>query len=139
LLAQEVLSSWQDGRVKLYVTCKALNARSACKDVFRDGQYVPLKVAGRKQGHVVSFARRNDGTWVLVAVPRLLTRLVVPGTPPLGKQVWGDDRLLLPDEAPESWRNVFTGESLKVFTVGERGLPLSDMLSIFPVALLVND
>jgi len=139
LLAQEVLSSWQDGRVKLYVTCKALNARSACKDVFRDGQYVPLKVAGRKQGHVVSFARRRGRTWVLVAVPRLLTRLVVLGTPPLGKQVWGDDRLLLPDEAPESWRNVFTGESLKVFTVGERGLPLSDMLSIFPVALLVND
>jgi (1->4)-alpha-D-glucan 1-alpha-D-glucosylmutase len=138
-LAQEVLSSWQDGQVKLYVTCKALNARSAGKDIFRDGQYVPLRVAGHKQGHVVSFARRRDRTWVLVAVPRLLTKLVVPGTLPLGKQVWGDDRLLLPEEAPESWRNVFTGESLKVSTAEKRGLPLSDMLSIFPVALLVSN
>jgi (1->4)-alpha-D-glucan 1-alpha-D-glucosylmutase len=138
-LAQEVLSSWQDGRVKLYVTFKALNTRSAYVDVFQDGQYLPLEVAGGKQERVVSFARRRGRTWVLVTVPRLLARLVVPGTPPLGKQVWGDDLLLLPDEAPESWRNVFTGESLKISTTKKRGLPLSDMLSIFPVALLVSN
>jgi (1->4)-alpha-D-glucan 1-alpha-D-glucosylmutase len=131
--------NWRDGRLKMYLTYKALNARILCKAVFQDGQYLPLKVAGSKEGHMVSFARHKDGIWVLVATPRLLTKLVVPGTFPLGKQVWGDDLLLLPNEAPESWRNVLTGESLKVSTAGKRGLPLSDVLSSFPVALLVND
>jgi (1->4)-alpha-D-glucan 1-alpha-D-glucosylmutase len=136
-LAQEVISSWQDGRVKLYVTVKALGARRAGRDVFQEGQYLPLKVAGGKQGHVVSFARRRDSTWFLVVAPRLPAKLVAPGTLPVGRRVWDDDRLLLPDGAPEGWSNLFTGESLKLSTSGEKGLPLCDVLSIFPVALLV--
>jgi (1->4)-alpha-D-glucan 1-alpha-D-glucosylmutase len=138
-LVADLRENWRDGRLKMYLTYKALNARILCKAVFRDGQYLPLKVAGSKEGHMVSFARHKDGIWVLVAAPRLLTRLVVPGTFPLGKQVWGDALLLLPDEAPENWRNVLTDESLKVSTAGKRGLFLADVLSSFPAALLVND
>jgi len=136
-LAQQVLSSWKDGRVKLYVTCKALNARSSHKDVFRDGQYIPLEVASHKENHVVSFTRRKDRTWVLVVVPRLLAKLVDAEKPPVGKLVWDDDLLLLPDEAPKYWHNVFTGENLRA-SVAKRRLPISDVLSIFPVALLVS-
>lgn len=138
-LVADLQENWRDGRLKMYLTCKALNARGSYKDVFRDGQYLPLKFTGCKEGHVVSFARHKEGIWVLVAAPRLLTSLVAPRTFLLGKQVWGDDRLLLPDEAPENWRNLLTGQRLKVSATGKRGLPLSNMLSIFPVALLAND
>jgi len=136
-LAQEVISSWQDGRVKLYVTVKALGARRAGRNVFQEGQYLPLKVAGDEQGHVVSFARCLGSTWFLVVAPRLLAKLVAPGTPPVGRRVWDDDRLLLPDGAPKGWSNLFTGDSLQLSTSGKRGLPLCNVLSIFPVALLV--
>jgi (1->4)-alpha-D-glucan 1-alpha-D-glucosylmutase len=136
-LAQEVISSWQDGWVKLYVTVKALGARRAGMNVFQEGQYLPLKVAGDKQGHVVSFARCLGSNWFLVVAPRLLAKLVAPGTPPVGRRVWDDDQLLLPDGAPKGWSNLFTGESLQLSTSGRRGLPLCDVLGIFPLALLV--
>ena len=73
----------------------------------------------------------------MVAVPRLLTKLVRAGTLPLGRRVWGDDLLLLPDGVPERWLNVFTGESLRMSGTG-KGLALSDIFCIFPVALLAG-
>jgi hypothetical protein len=70
-----------------------------------------------------------------VVIPRLLTRLVSVGTTPLGRSVWGDDRLPLPENVPERWLNVFTGEILGVSGAGKI-LPMSSVLSICPVALL---
>jgi (1->4)-alpha-D-glucan 1-alpha-D-glucosylmutase len=134
-LFPEMLNSWADGRLKLYVTCKALNARSSCRQVFLEGQYIPLQADGPRQENVAAFMRYSGGTWVLVVVPRLLTRLVGVGTMPVGREVWGDDRLLLPGSVPERWLNVFTGETLKISGAGGR-LPLSSVLSICPVALL---
>jgi maltooligosyltrehalose synthase len=75
--------------------------------------------------------------WVLVVVPRLLTKLVDTKAFPLGRQVWGDDTLLLPDDTPESWFNTFTGENLKVSNI-RRELPISEILRTFPVALLIG-
>ncbi|MFC2072877.1 malto-oligosyltrehalose synthase, partial [Chloroflexota bacterium] len=63
LLAQQALNSWEDGRVKLYVTYKALNIRKSCKDIFQDGEYIPLKVEGHKQEHVCAFVRSKDEKW----------------------------------------------------------------------------
>jgi len=134
-LAEHVLSSWQDGRVKLYVTFKALNIRQSCKDIFQDGHYIPLKVEGERQEHVCAFARYKSETWVITVVPRLMTRLVKAGTMPMGQQVWGNDILLLPEGAPQHWTNIFTGENLKISSAG-KGLPLSRILSTFPLALL---
>lgn len=136
-LVCQLLDSWQDGRVKLYLTYKALNTRSACREVFRDGQYIPLIVAGQKREHVVAFSRHKEGTWVLVVIPRLLTRLVDAGTFPLGEKVWGSDQLILPDGVPEKWLNSLTGENLQV-SGQEKGLLLSDILSTLPLALLVG-
>lgn len=134
----QLLNSWQDGRVKLYLTYKALNTRSACREVFRDGQYIPLQVAGQKREHVVAFSRHKEGTWVLVVIPRLLTRLVDAGTFPLGEKVWGSDQLILPNGMPEKWLSSLTGENLQV-SRQERGLLLSDILNTLPVALLVGN
>ena len=134
-LVQQMLNSWEDGRVKLYVTYKALNARSSYRDVFRDGQYIPLKIAGQRREHVCAFARCKGETWVIIAIPRLMTKLVRVGAMPVGQRVWGDDLLILPEGVPECWLNIFTGESLKTSGVGG-GLPLSSVLSTFSVALL---
>ncbi|MFC1893044.1 malto-oligosyltrehalose synthase [Chloroflexota bacterium] len=136
-LVKHLLERWDDGRVKLYVTGKALHFRSAHQDLLRDGEYVPLKTDGRRQKHICAFGRRLVDTWVLTVVPRLLTRLVPVGMPPIARQAWGDDRLLLPKGAPERWHNIFTGEELTVSCV-ERGLDIGDILHIFPVALLTG-
>jgi len=134
-LIQQILSSWEDGRAKLYTTYKALNFRRSYKNVFLNGQYIPLQVVGQRQEHAYAFGRHKSGVWVLVVVPRLLTKLVRVGAIPVGQDVWKEDLLLLPDAVPECWLNIFTGEKLRIPSTGKE-LPLSRILSIFPVALL---
>ncbi|MGQ9711948.1 MAG: malto-oligosyltrehalose synthase [Desulfotomaculales bacterium] len=161
-LAKELLDHWQDGRIKLYVTYKALTFRRSHRELFAAGEYVPLEAAGPRREHVCAFARRHGAAWALVAVPRLMARLAAarretppddgpadlpPLRPPLGEATWGKTSLLLPAAAPDRWRNVFTGETVAVppapatgtGPTGKRSLPLAGVLRRFPVALLAME
>ena len=69
-------------------------------------------------------------------VPRLTTTLLDPETWPLGK-FWQDATVALPDEAPDRWQNIFTGEELAVnYASGNKFLQVELVLGNFPVALL---
>lgn len=161
-LVQELIASWKDGRIKLYTIYKALHCRRSHLALFSGGAYLPLTVAGLRREHVCAFIRQNGSHWVLVAVPRLLVRLqqrspaaprnprapALPALqPPLGAATWDDDRLLLPENAPEEWSNIFTGETLRCIPSppsgptleGVRILYLADVFRCFPVALLTAD
>ncbi|RLC97195.1 MAG: malto-oligosyltrehalose synthase [Chloroflexi bacterium] len=136
-LVRGLMSSLEDGRAKMYLTCKALGIRQNYPNVFRRGDYIPLQADGRSREHVCAFARRWKGTWAIAAVPRLLAKLVPLARMPLGRDVWGDDMLLLPEQAPAAWRDTFTDATVCVSTSG-RGLPLSSVFGMFPVALLLG-
>jgi maltooligosyltrehalose synthase len=72
-----------------------------------------------------------------VAVPRLIAKLLLAALPPLGESSWGSSFLSLPDEAPDHWRNIVTGEALSVVAAKNRKrLLLARALQSFPVALL---
>ncbi len=137
-LAGELLSSWRDGRIKLYVTCKALGFRRERRDIFRDGAYLPLSAAGGKREHALAFARGKGDAWAIAAVPRLSTRLVPENGFPLGEQAWGLRTFLrLPENLPSAWRNAFTGETLRAGGAGNgKVLHLHEVFRSFPVALL---
>ncbi|HZV01003.1 MAG TPA: malto-oligosyltrehalose synthase [Planctomycetota bacterium] len=118
------------GRVKLFVTSRALAFRKERRELFLEGEYLPLEVKGPLGSHVCSFARRRGEEWAIVAAPRLLAGLVPVGRFPVGRGVWGSGQITLPALAPRAWRNVFTGE-------GIRGrLSLERVFATFPVALL---
>lgn len=136
-LTNKLLHSWENGQIKLYVTYKTLNARRAHREIFMDGDYIPIKVQGIKKEHVFTFARHRGNNWALIAVPRLSTRLVPLGELPLGRQVWGDDILILPDAAQEHWLNIFTGETISLSSAAGE-LPLADIFHRFPIALLIS-
>lgn len=136
-LLQRILYSWQDGQVKLYVTYKALNARKSCPDMFQDGGYTPLEVVGQRREHVGAFGRHKGGKWVMVVVPRLLTKLVKVEAMPVGHRVWQDEELLLADSMPQHWHNIFTEERINA-SARDQKLLLSDILSTFPLALLIG-
>ena len=110
-LIPELLFNWEDGRIKLYVTYKALNFRRENRDLFLEGEYLPLFSSGARRNNVVAFSRSRADKWVLVAVPRLVAKVAAPG--PLGKRAWGESVLNIPPEAPRSWTNIFTGISWK--------------------------
>jgi (1->4)-alpha-D-glucan 1-alpha-D-glucosylmutase len=134
-LVPELLNSWQDGRIKLYVTYKALNRCQYHRAVFLEGEYIPLQVRGQKQEHVCAFARRLGKTWVIVAVPRLLAGLIDGFTLPLGRGVWGNGSLLFPEGAPKHWHHLFTGETITVSSAKKSAL-LWQVFEAFPVAWL---
>jgi (1->4)-alpha-D-glucan 1-alpha-D-glucosylmutase len=139
-LLQELLSLWRDGRIKLFLTWKALNIRRKHRDLFLSGSYLPLPVSRGKKEHVVAFAREQSGNWAIAAVPRLTTRLVSPDEFPVGQKTWGTQGgLLIPEGAPDRWTNALTGETFgSIATNGKRQLPLSGVFRHFPVALLMG-
>jgi (1->4)-alpha-D-glucan 1-alpha-D-glucosylmutase len=135
----ELLASWPDGRVKLFVTALGLRWRRAHPSVFADGDYIPLATSGPRADHVVAFARRA-GSGVLVAVvPRLTMSLAAPGGWPIGEAAWGDTAIGLP--------HTIATHPLHTLLVGGRRVTVSpdgtvasllvrDVLDLLPVALL---
>ena len=135
-LARELVESREDGRIKLYVTHRALQTRREHPGLFADGAYTPLEVEGPRKDHAFAFARQKEGRWAVVVVPRLMTQLAPgPDQLPIGA-VWEGTTLHLPQtESVKGWRNVFTGQRL-VGTENSR-LALLEVFAHFPLALLV--
>jgi (1->4)-alpha-D-glucan 1-alpha-D-glucosylmutase len=137
--ARDLVRGWRDGSIKLYVTFKALHFRRDNPSLFQEGAYVPLVGSGDLNEHLCAFARRRGEQVVLVAVPRFLVRMVRrQDEMPFGESVWGDSCVLIPGEIPgETFRNIFTGETLqRIEKNGEVALPLREVFSNFPVAML---
>jgi (1->4)-alpha-D-glucan 1-alpha-D-glucosylmutase len=136
-LIQDLLAHWVDGKIKLYVTYKGLSFRRSHRSLFEEGNYIPIEAFGGTRDHICAFARQKGQAWALMAVPRLITKLLRGERPPLGEETWGSSALVLPEDIPESWLNILTGEELKVIVSGQRKLlPLASVLQSFPLALL---
>jgi (1->4)-alpha-D-glucan 1-alpha-D-glucosylmutase len=137
--ARSVVSTRYDGRIKMYLTGKALNFRRENRALFDFGRYLPLTVEGACREHVCAFERSVNDSSMLVVVPRFCSRLIrdSSGLPP-GPEVWQDTRVEQPfDAAASRYRNIFTGEILGLLEQdGRLSLAVQDILSVFPVALL---
>ncbi len=143
-----LLRHWEDGRLKLYLTWKALRFRRTHHELFREGEILAVGTAGACKDHLCAFARRGAGKagrseWAIVAVPRLMAGRAGRSAFPTGRKVWGNTALLLPKAAPTVWKNVLTGERLdcrRQRRGRERGrkkvLLLGEVFRSFPAALL---
>jgi (1->4)-alpha-D-glucan 1-alpha-D-glucosylmutase len=137
-LVRELLHEWEDGMIKLYLTCKALGCRRENRELFERGEYVPLEVTGDRARNICAFARRMSGKGVVVVAPRFMATLIPePDKVPCGEEVWGGSFLVLPEGSGAKYRNVLTGE---VVTVGDgSGRPVLSLAKLFadvPVAFL---
>jgi (1->4)-alpha-D-glucan 1-alpha-D-glucosylmutase len=136
---RDLLQEWRDGYTKLYVIFRSLNYRKENYQLFMDGIYVPLIGDGDLKDHICAFARQREEKVVLVIVPRFLTRLIKSiEEMPLGREVWGDSRIVIPDEiVGEKFHNIFTGETIQTIQKDGQGvLALGEILAHFPVAML---
>ena len=135
-VCRDLVAHARDGRIKLWVTMRALNFRREYEGLYRYGSYVPLQVARGREEHVVAFARQYGGRTAVTAVPRFAYTLMRgKEEPPLG-QVWADAELGLPQGLNGArLRNVFTGE---VHDAGS-SLLCREVFGNFPVALLCSD
>ena len=140
--ARRLIENLHDGQIKLYLIWKTLALRREHERLFRDGDYLPLKLHGAKAEHVCAFARRYGGATLLVLVPRLLGGLTEDsGRLPVGQAVWGDSWLELPaDCTAGQWVDALTGEAVDTQALeGGNGIALAQVFADFPYALLFAD
>jgi (1->4)-alpha-D-glucan 1-alpha-D-glucosylmutase len=126
----DLLRDWRTGAIKLHVTRALLKFRAGHVELFRSGEYQPIETRGRFREHVVAFARTAADKTIVVAVPRLTSRL---GCPPLGL-VWDNATLVMPIPL-RGWRDVVTGETY----AAAEGLALADVFHELPFAVLVSE
>jgi (1->4)-alpha-D-glucan 1-alpha-D-glucosylmutase len=130
---RHLLETWQDGRVKVFLTEKLLGYRQGNRELFERGEYVPVAATGKRAGNVFAFLRTSGKSHTLVVVPRFATQLSATTRMPVGIRAWLDTALTLPEGAPNRWKNVITGVPL---STRDSGLPLHRVLEHFPVAVL---
>ncbi|HZN12521.1 MAG TPA: malto-oligosyltrehalose synthase, partial [Blastocatellia bacterium] len=129
-LVERLAASPGDGRLKLYLTSRALAFRGEARELFDAGTYVPLRAEGGRDHHVVAFARAAGGRAAVVAVGRFFSRL----EPAIGGEAWGGTELALGNGlASGEYREVLTG---KVVGAAGGALPLGEVFAHLPVALL---
>jgi (1->4)-alpha-D-glucan 1-alpha-D-glucosylmutase len=134
----ELLAAWPDARIKLFVMACALRLRRREPSLFTLGRYEALRSDGPQADHLVSFARHQGDTSVIVAVPRLMSQRLPPDLElPTGPDVWEGTRLSLGSRRPTEFRHLFTGASVQPDATGEY-LAAADLFRTCPVALLVG-
>ena len=137
--ASELLDNRADGRVKLFVTTRALSARCAFRRLYECGEYVPLETQGARADSLFAFARTDGHAAAITVVPRLVASLLPDATgAPTGDAVWSDTSIALARDGHafggRRYRNVFTDD---VIDCGGDTLAAATVLQRFPVALLV--
>lgn len=129
---------WADrfsGNIKLWLTQKLFKLRKAEQEIFESGTYIPLEIKGKFSNHVFAFARQLKENWIITVVPLGLAKLSGIQNLPVEKIDWANTQLLLPKEAPLSWQNLLVKEDGHKDTL-EQGIPINQLLNVFPVALL---
>ncbi len=132
----ELLETYQDGRIKLWTTMRALRFRREHAELFQHGSYTPLYGAVEKQEHLVAFARTHKTEMAVTATPRFAyTMMGMERAFPMG-EAWRNAELALPPRAPAEFLNVLTGEIVK--TTASRSLLCRELFAHFPLALLTS-
>ena len=135
-VAAELLGHWQDGRIKLYLIWKALACRRDYPELFREGEFLPLEVAGGRSHHIIAFMRQHGDARAILVIPRWLANLPRPADEKARVELWSGTNLLFPSNGTTAWRNVLTDRLVQAKKDFGGSFAVSDLLSDFPVALL---
>lgn len=143
----DLLEHRTDGRVKLAVMARALAARASMREVYEEGEYVPIETAGSRRDSIFAFARRHANRAAITCVPRLIAPLVFESmSPPIGPAIWSDTRIQLPSatlagsETLPTFRDAFTGDQVVAERAGNvLTISAATLFARFPVALLLPD
>lgn len=133
-LIQDLLNNAQDGRIKLFTITTALKVRRDYREVFQNGEYIPLEASGKYSENIIAFMRRYGEKWLLVAVPRFSASLCGYFQWPLDKDVWRDTYVDLSEQGADGLINCFTNQMIST----EGRIWAGDLFSQFPVGLFIG-
>src|SRR5438477_1456291 len=128
----ELMQTWPDGRIKLFLAQRLLRFRREQADLFLRGKYLRLRLRGILAECCIRFALRLADNWIVVIVPRLSSRI---GFPPTGDR-WKDTAIELPENLSiDRAREIFTGREL---SIQDRQIRVGDAMSSLPFAMITN-
>ncbi len=129
-LLRRLLKEPEDGRIKMYVTSRALRFRRAHAGLFSEGNYVPLGVEGVRKNHLCAFARRGKKEEAIIIAARFFLSLP--------KDPWANTAVVAEEGGGAAkYRDIMTGRSFQFEkSKGKWMLPVSEVLTLLPVALL---
>ena len=95
-----LVSNWRDGRIKQALIARALAVRGKRPELFTEGDYQPLAVAGEHADRVVAFARRLGSSVAVTVVPRQAARMLRGDSIVFESANWINTSLALPRDIP---------------------------------------
>lgn len=133
----ELVKNWRDGRIKQWLVRRILTIRAAQPQLFRHGAYIPLEVEGEHAEHIVAFARRYEGDYLVMIAPRTVSDLLGDApTPLVPAERWRDTRVRLP--APMHENELTCALSTSTVSPMDGCIAVSEALAAFPVNLLCS-
>jgi len=129
---RDLLDHWEDARVKLYVTAKALRHRRERADLFLKGAYEPVEVRGGAAASFIAFRRSFGGDEVIAVAPRLLGRTLWRKGPVAAGMLARGAALKAGRGGFRGLADIFTGAALPAD--GDLGRPLA----VLPFALFAR-
>jgi len=128
----ELMQTWPNGRIKLFLINQILRFRRGHADLFARGEYLPLHASGTFAECCISFIRRLDDDWIAVIAPRLSSRI---GFPPIG-EAWQDTAIQLPETfSVKDAHDLFRCQPIRH---DERQVAVRDVFSVLPFAVITN-
>ncbi len=115
-----------NGKIKLWLLHKLLQARKLDHELFAKGRYIPLTVTGSFKDKVIAYCRNYEETWYIFILP-----LSMPET---GKACcnWGDTTVLLTDEITARLEHAVTGNMKHI----KGAIKIDDVFDKIPLAVL---
>ncbi len=138
-LIKELLEHPSNGYLKLWTSTMALHYRREHPTLFSEGQFQPFEANGLQSPHVCAFGRIQEEQAAITVIPRFTSSLCSEsGEWPLGKEIWQDTVLLLPNEFGNlPFKNILTGETITSTQQHEKAiLPVHRIFQHFPIALV---
>ena len=132
-LLGDLLRSWSDGRIKMFVTWRLLQLRKEFPSTFLGGAYRRLAAGGQRAASLVAYARDR----IVVIAPRLVYPILQRSADGLPIFAFRNEHVTLPENFPRHFRNVFTGAVVQIESSGRPRLSAQTVFEDFPVAVLV--
>lgn len=65
----ELVKNFQSGEVKMQLLHNLLRIRNEYADILTEGEYIPIDIDEKYNGHVLTFVRKHDHSAIFVSVP----------------------------------------------------------------------
>jgi (1->4)-alpha-D-glucan 1-alpha-D-glucosylmutase len=130
---EELFTQHDLSRFKMALQTCILHHRLQHKSLFLEGNYIPLTLRGSKKDHAVAYMRQKDNSMAIIVAARFYTSLAsAEWDIPIGKHIWGNTELILPEGEYPLMTDLFTKNLIQP----SQTLPLTKLFTLFPFCLL---